>query len=72
MCSACELGTAWWRLVEAETYVGAIDSVYENTVRMLVLILWKQRYFGNRSFGESNMHSFIFRRAYKNNAKTNF
>jgi hypothetical protein len=40
MRSACKLGTPWWWLVEAETYVGAIDSVYENTVRMLVLILW--------------------------------
>jgi hypothetical protein len=35
------LGTAWWWLLEAETYVGAIDSVYENTVHMLVLILWR-------------------------------
>jgi hypothetical protein len=29
-----------FRLQEAETYVGAIDSLYENTVHILVLILW--------------------------------
>jgi hypothetical protein len=35
-----KLGTPWWWPLEAETYVGAIDSVYENAVHMLVLILW--------------------------------
>jgi hypothetical protein len=40
MCTTCKLGAPWWWLLEAETYVGAIDSVYENTVHMLVSILW--------------------------------
>jgi hypothetical protein len=34
------LGPPDWWLLEAETYVGAIDCVHENTVHMLVLILW--------------------------------
>jgi hypothetical protein len=35
-----KFGTPWWWLIKTETYVGAVDSVYENTVHTLVLILW--------------------------------
>jgi hypothetical protein len=45
MFSACKFGTPWWWLVKAETYVGAIDSVYENTVHMLGfnLVMWRSQ-----------------------------
>jgi hypothetical protein len=56
MCSACKLGTVWGWLLKAETYVGAIDSVYENMVHMLVLTLW----FVIKMHGEYNVKPDVY------------
>jgi hypothetical protein len=70
MCSTCKLGIPWWWLVKAETYVGAIDAVYEKNSAYVGFILWFViMIHGEFNVGSINIPRYTMRKPWEDSEK---